>query len=209
LSLNQFSLNSPPFSHLGGITGKIYGSPNFNEGERIETSEIVSEDITNGVIVKTVSGSRYFLSNDASIKQANRQAALKDMASAKPGATITLTRLERERQAKAAQETLQQAKPRATISLFGILTGDDEEPMPIKAPAGKTATATLPARKAPRGVPTINKWKQNKDGSVTGFITGSPNFSENERITTSPIVSGPVTAGSVVRTGSGSKYFLG
>lgn len=195
---------------LGGITGKVYGSPNFNEGERIETSEIVSEAIMNGVIVKTSSGSRYFLSDDASLKQANRQAALKDMASAKPGATITLTRMERERQAKVAQEALEQAKPRATISLFGLLSGDDEEPMPIKTPAVKTATATAsPVRKTPRGVPTINKWKQNRDGSVTGLITGSPNFSENERITTSPIVSGAISPGSVVRTGSGSKYFLG
>ncbi len=164
----------------------------------------------NGVIVKTSSGSRYFLSDDASLKQANRQAALKDMASAKPGATITLTRMERERQAKVAQEALEQAKPRATISLFGLLSGDDEEPMPIKTPAVKTATATAsPVRKTPRGVPTINKWKQNRDGSVTGLITGSPNFSENERITTSPIVSGAISPGSVVRTGSGSKYFLG
>jgi hypothetical protein len=193
---------------VGGITGKIYGSPNFNEGERIETSEIVSDAIMNGVIVKTSSGSRYFLSNDASIKQANRQAAVKDMASAKPGATITLTRMERERQAKVAQETLQQAKPRATISLFGLFSGGDEDPMPIKAPAVKTATATA-VRKAPTGVPTINKWKQNRDGSVTGLITGSPNFSENERITTSPIASGAISPGSVVRTGSGSKYFLG
>ena len=154
------------------------------------------------MIVKTSSGSRYFLSNDASIKQLNRQSAMKDMASAKPGATITLTRLERERQAKVAEETLQKAKPRATISLFGIVLGD-EEPMPVKTP-----TKEAPSRKAPRGVPTINKWKENKDGSVTGLITGSPNFSEKERITTSPIESGAIVAGSVVRTGSGSKYFL-
>ena len=157
----------------------------------------------NGVIVKTSSGSRYFLSNDDAVRQANRQAALKDMAAAKPGATITLTRMERERQAKVAKDALEQAKPRATISLFGILSGADEEPMPIK-----TSTATA-VRKAPRGVPIINKWKQNKDGSITGLITGSPNFSDNERITTSPIVSGAVSPGNVVTTGSGSKYFLG
>jgi hypothetical protein len=193
------------FFFSGGISGRIYGSPNFKDGEFVETSKIVSDSIVNGAVVKTQSGSRYFLSNDDSLKQASRQAALKDLAAAKPGATISLTRLERERQARAAQETLEQAKPRATISLFGIFSGEDEEPMPIKSP---TATTTATARKAPRGVPIINRWKQNADGSVTGLISGSTAFSENERITTSPIVSGTIQPGSIVRTGSGSKYFL-
>jgi hypothetical protein len=165
----------------------------------------------NGVIVKTSSGSRYFLSNDQSIRQKSRSqmAAIKDMASAKPGATITLTRMERERQAKAAKEVMQQAKPRATISLFGITLGDDgTAPMPAKSAPAATKKPTTAARKAPRGVPTINKWRKNRDGSVTGLITGSPNFSENERITTSEIKSGALSSGSVVTTGSGSKYFL-
>jgi len=123
------------------------------------------------------------------------------MSTAKPGATITLTRIQREKEAKAAQEVLAKAKPRATISLFGITFGEEE-------PASMNQETKMATRKAPRGVPTIGRWRKNRDGSVTGFITGSPNFSEGERITTSPIASGAVISGSIIRTGSGSKYFL-
>lgn len=191
---------------LGGVTGKIYGSPNFNEGERIETSPIETGEFVNGGVVTTNSGSRYFLSNDNSLKQRSQKAAVTNISESKPRATINLTRLKREKEAKAAEEILAKAKPRRTISLFGITLGDDDNAAAVPVPS-PSATKTI--RKAPRGVPTINRWKQNRDGSVTGFITGSPNFSENEKVTTSPITSGAVTAGSIVRTGSGSKYFLG
>jgi len=52
------------------------------------------------------------------------------------------------------------------------------------------------------------EWRENSDGTVSGFITGSPLFNEGEKITTSPIAKGNVATGSVVQTGSGSKYFL-
>ena len=65
------------------------------------------------------------------------------------------------------------------------------------------------AKKAPKGVPTLAMWGENRDGSVTGSISNSPNFNDGERITTSPIVTGRIEEGQVVRTGSGSKYFLG
>jgi hypothetical protein len=61
---------------------------------------------------------------------------------------------------------------------------------------------------APRGVPKLVKWRQNRNKSITGFISGSPNFDEGERITTSAITSGTVEAGQVVKTGSGSRYYL-
>ena len=51
-------------------------------------------------------------------------------------------------------------------------------------------------------------WRKNRDGIVTGFISGSPAFEEGERITTSPIANGDISAGEVVQTGSGSRYFL-
>lgn len=63
-------------------------------------------------------------------------------------------------------------------------------------------------KKAPKGVPSLSGWKENRDGSVSGLISGSPNFNEGERITTSPIQSGRLEDGQVVQTGSGSKYFL-
>lgn len=60
----------------------------------------------------------------------------------------------------------------------------------------------------PKGVPSLTRWKSNRDGSVMGLITGSDQFTENERITTSPIVKGVIAPGNVVVTSSGSKYFL-
>ena len=60
----------------------------------------------------------------------------------------------------------------------------------------------------PRGVPKLINWRKNRDGSITGFISGSPNFDEGEKITTSPITSGSIEEGQVVRTGSGSSYYL-
>lgn len=84
-------------------------------------------------------------------------------------------------------------------------------PVPKKAPAVKKAPVAKkapPPKRAPRGVPSLVNWRKNRDGSVTGFITGSPNFEEGEKITTSPIASGEISDGNVVQTGSGSKYFL-
>jgi len=77
-----------------------------------------------------------------------------------------------------------------------------------------TATATIAKTKqvsmaAPKGVPTINRWKKLRDGSVTGLISNSPVFEDGERITTSPIDKGDFEKGQVVVTASGSKYFLG
>jgi len=71
-------------------------------------------------------------------------------------------------------------------------------------------TSGLPKsnKTAPKGVPSLSNWQKNRDGSVTGLIGGSPNFNEGERITTSPIESGKLEDGQVVKTGSGSKYFL-
>ncbi len=80
-----------------------------------------------------------------------------------------------------------------------------------RAPAKKAAAKVSPAPKkmaAPRGVPKISKWRQNRNKSITGLISGSPNFNEGERITTSAITSGTVQAGQVVKTGSGSRYYL-
>ncbi len=61
---------------------------------------------------------------------------------------------------------------------------------------------------APRGVPTLKNWKRNGSSSISGIISGSPNFSDGEKITTSPIVKGSIKSGEVVKTGSGSSYFL-
>lgn len=63
-------------------------------------------------------------------------------------------------------------------------------------------------RTAPRGVPTLNKWKKSGDGCITGLITGSGTFGDNVKITTSVIAKGNIASGEVVTTQSGTKYFL-
>jgi hypothetical protein len=63
------------------------------------------------------------------------------------------------------------------------------------------------AKFGPKGIPTLRKWRQNKDGSISGRIFGSKGFKENEFVTTSPMMGEPV-ANSVARTISGSRYYL-
>jgi hypothetical protein len=76
-----------------------------------------------------------------------------------------------------------------------------------KSKADTKSTGSVP-KKAPAGVLSLAKWKLNKDRSITGFISGSKTFAEDEEITTSPIVSEVIARGEVVKTSSGSKYFL-
>lgn len=144
---------------------------------------------------------------------------------------------EAKKAAAQAQKTVEKAPPGATINLFGGLGGGGKAaappPAPVQAPkpaasARKTISlfgaggndqvkaepstmkkaSTATAKKAPAGVPSIVKWKKNRDGSVTGFISGSPAFDEGEKITTSPITKGDISSGQTVQTGSGSRYFL-
>ena len=184
-------------------------------------------------------------------------AAFKDLSGAKPGATITLTKERKDREAKAAIKAIEKAKPRSTFSLFGLGMSDlDDKATPKKepvkpAPAKKAPAKTgffqaqkkappkkvEPAKKAPakqgffqaapqkkappkkvapapkakaapKGVPTLNGWQMNRDGSVSGKISGAPSFRDGEAVTTSMIVNGRIESGEVVTTGSGSKYFL-
>jgi hypothetical protein len=63
------------------------------------------------------------------------------------------------------------------------------------------------AKFGPKGIPTLRKWKQNSDGSISGRIFGSKSFKDNEFVTTSPI-SGAPGANSFAKTISGSRYYL-
>ena len=138
---------------------------------------------------------------------------------AKPGATISLFGLfgnqadidepsltppqkAASAKAKQAQDTVKRAKPGATISLFGFGTQKVAE-----SPAQKAVKPSAQSRKvsaAPRGMPVISKWRQNKDGSVSGIISGSPSFEDGQPITTSPIKSDAL-GGAIAQTGSGSR----
>lgn len=114
----------------------------------------------------------------------------------------------------AAKSVVSQAKRGTTISLFGLGGGSEST---SSAPAATKKSPTIQLQKpeksanavAPKGVPTLSGWKLNGDGTVSGRISGSPNFKQGELITTSPIQKGRIDSGSVVQTGSGSRYFLG
>lgn len=227
-----------------GISGKIYGSPNFKDGERVETSAITFGQIEDGYVVKTNSGSRYFLSS----APPSPGKAEKALETAKPGATINLSNIfngsANEAQSQKVKPRPSQASPqpsttfslfgsgrsatiapdrkespaksvsvkadsppRATFSLFGLGGGVKAEPETKPTASKPTRNASKPSA-APRGVPTLKNWRKNGDKSVTGNISGSPNFKENEKVTTSPIVKGDIAGGEVVTTGSGSRYFL-
>ena len=206
----------------GGISGLIYGSPNFDDGDRVETSPIAGGAVVaNGSVVQTNSGSRYFLSDESPTgptKSDGGGEAFKALLKALPGSTVSLTRetkdvdkkapkLERTLQAKSSSPS---APPTRTFSLFSFgSSGDAGTKLDRRTeglPAPKKAEDTKST--APKGVPSIKRWKKLRDNTVSGLIYGSPNFTDGERVTTSPIVQGTIAQGSVVRTGSGSRYFL-
>jgi len=57
-------------------------------------------------------------------------------------------------------------------------------------------------------IPTLEKWKKNPNGTLTGYITGSSNYDRSSRVTTSRIKWGLIKSGEVVQTRSGTSYFL-
>jgi hypothetical protein len=52
------------------------------------------------------------------------------------------------------------------------------------------------------------QWKVDKDNAIEGFIYGSNSFKDGVFVTTSPIIKGKLVNGNLVRTSSGSEYFL-
>lgn len=80
-----------------------------------------------------------------------------------------------------------------SFSVFAKPTGAPAKPVVQKAP--------------PKNVPVLSKWKQNSDGSITGNVSNSPNFKPGTKVTTSPVPKG-AKAGTVVKTISGSQYYL-
>jgi len=112
-----------------------------------------------------------------------------------------------------AIKAAEKARPGASISLFGLggapsKTKSTAPKSTAAKPSRKPASKSVPRPTAPRGVPSLTGWKQNGDRTISGNISGSPNFRNGERITTSPIAQGEVTSGKIVKTASGSRYFL-
>ena len=78
----------------------------------------------------------------------------------------------------------------------------------ISGIATKAASTSL-KQEAPKGVPVLSFLRKKLlSSTITGRVSGSPMFADGEEITTSSIAEGEIKAGNVVRTSSGSKYFL-
>ena len=150
----------------GGISGRIYGSPNFEEGDFVETTPIATGSIENGSVVVTKTGSRYFLSSEPPLKKAALGAKIKDSGPSSP--TITLTA-----QRKKIEEGESTETPKATFSLFGMFGGGgDAAEKP--APAAKAPTKQLPKRSPTKPIPQAKKAAPAQEAKPAfGFFGGS------------------------------------
>ena len=113
-------------------------------------------------------------------------------------------RLERE------QKRLEATKKREALARKPVGSGTQE--ISPKAAAATSATQNPfqffgAIGRQPSTPPTMKKWRQNRDGTITGLIYESKNFKDGTRITTSPVPRG-AKKGTTVKTGGGSKYSL-
>ena len=216
----------------GGILGLIYGSPNADDGDYIETSPIVDGAIDNCSVVSTQSGSRYFLSPDPRNDPLDTLFAFKNpfknertTGRRRQGATITLAKNKEVDDEKKTPLL----SPRSTFSLFDLLDGGGGGEKKNKSSSETTTKSTYstsrrlvpppppepqtpPSDKIPpKGTPTLTGCVFNEDGTITGYIFGSQNinYSDGYLVTTSPIVNGERKQFEMVTTATGSLYFLG
>ena len=203
----------------GSITAYVFNSSSFEDGKMITTSP-VNTKVSPGAIVETSSGSKYLLDpgKDKMLKEYQSKNKKNLRAKSKRSATIPQFKKKAPTIPKPSTETLFPGpKSRSTFSLFGLGGGQKTSQKQGKTslrPATKQPnrfnkkSANVPAD-APPGIPKVIDWKQNFDGSISGFVTGSNDFVEGERIVTSPLRKGEaVESESVVTTVSGSKYYL-
>ena len=189
----------------GGILGLIYGSPNADDGDYIETSPIVKGVIDNCSVVSTQSGSRYFLSPSPPDDVLDTLNAFRyELTSGFRQGTITLTK---------GGDDKKKSLSRSSFSLFNLFgdknnksettsmnSSSSPPPQPLAPPTGKVP---------PIGTPTLTGCVFNDDGTITGYIFGSPTIGDGYLITTSPIVDGARKQFETVTTATGSLYFLG
>ena len=143
----------------GGIAGQVFGSANFKQGERFETSPIVKGEVDNGNVVETASGSRYFLS-EMLVKQMKETMVKSGPVPKQTGnppsrPTIQLTQKVKEKDAKKAMEALEKAKAGMSISLSSLFGFDDESsssstsPPPPRTSSSKPSTKKAPVKTPP------------------------------------------------------------
>jgi len=177
---------------LTSLTLQLLGSNGYTAGDTITTS-LITSDTADGAVVQTTSGSKYYLAPKRSVRP---PPARKAPANTVPESSLT----------KKAEDAVAKAKRGATISLgfFNFGFDDEESQTPPAAPKTMSKVAPNIVSQAPRGVPTLSKWRQNRDGSISAVISGSRAYQEGESITTSAITS-DAADGAVVQTTSGSR----
>jgi hypothetical protein len=133
----------------------------------------------------------------AARKEAGVKRQAEKLLSNSSGGTLSLGgNNQKTQQAQKAEKVITAAKPGATISLGFFNFGQNQE----QSSATKAVSTS-----APSGTPILTKWRQNRDGSISGFISKSKAFKEGESITTSPLKTKSPTGESIVTTISGSK----
>ena len=119
-----------------------------------------------------------------------------------------------ERRKEASRLRVERAKaqiPEARSAARGIT----KDVLFSKQKAGEKGTIAVANNKQKAGslfgsftsISEIERWNQNRDGSLTGYVYKSKSFEDGTRITTSPVPKG-AKRGSVVTTSGGTKYFL-
>ena len=115
------------------------------------------------------------------------------------------------RKTRSAMEILEKSFPRSTFSLFELFDGEKDRAKTANVISPPQPLLSPPASKRPpTGTPTLTGWNFNEDGTITGYIFGSPNIGDGYLVTTSPVVNdGERKQFETVTTATGSLYFLG
>jgi hypothetical protein len=135
-------------------------------------------------------------------KEFAKKAALKKAETAKEREALRAERLQKQIDAKQKREAEAQAR---------ALKGKGGTQAVTPATTTKTSNSSpfsfFGAMGKQADPPTLKRWRQNRDGTITGMIYDSKSFVDGTRITTSPVARG-AKKGTVVKTAGGSQYSL-
>ena len=217
-------INGWKLANDGGVTGRITGSSQFRDNEKVATSPLVTKGaLREGQVVQTGSGSKYQLGSPASegggVGGGGGGGLFGAFGGGGGGGAVQEKKVEKKAVAVKSRPTPKQEKKavskkgnEGSSNAFDIFSGAfDNQALPDREAPKKPAVkkqAPPKQKKAPPGTPILVNWRANGDGSISGQIIDSPNFMNGEAITTSPIVKGTVESGEIVQTGSGSRYAL-
>mmetsp|Transcript_4330 Transcript_4330/g.10327 ORF Transcript_4330/g.10327 Transcript_4330/m.10327 type:complete len:781 (+) Transcript_4330:202-2544(+) len=113
-----------------------------------------------------------------------------------------------QRQKEAAARAAERAKTRlAKIARREALAEANKPATKEEKPSNSSPFSFFGAIGKKAEPPTLKKWRQNRDGTISGLIYGAKSFEDGTRITTSPVPRG-AKRGEVVKTGGGSEYNL-